>query len=220
MEPPTLTPDDELTPRPKARRVVVVVALVAAVALPSLAWARSDTGSRVAQRGADRASDGAPTAANPMDVSEAAPFDPGSPPTEPAPLRCAEFDSLTAAQIWHDDNHGRFDMSMLDSDGDGAVCTAAFPPTVPEQAPVVPPDSRWDVLAHCESKGNWSIRTGNGFYGGLQFVHTSWVEFGGLGFAERADLATRDEQIFIAERVLARQGWVAWPGCTRLLGWR
>ena len=76
----------------------------------------------------------------------------------------------------------------------------------------------WDRLAQCESSGNWSINTGNSYYGGLQFYQPTWAGFGGQQYAPRADLATREQQIAVAERVLARQGWGAWPACTRKLG--
>jgi len=72
------------------------------------------------------------------------------------------------------------------------------------------PDSTWDAVAQCESSGNWSINTGNGYYGGLQFSQSTWNAFGGRQYASRADLATRDEQIAIAEKTLAGQGWGAW----------
>jgi len=73
----------------------------------------------------------------------------------------------------------------------------------------------WDKLAQCESTGNWSINTGNGFSGGLQFTPSTWKAFGGAGVAHRA---TREQQITVAERVLAEQGWGAWPACSRKLG--
>lgn len=72
----------------------------------------------------------------------------------------------------------------------------------------------WDKVAECESTGNWSINTGNGFYGGLQFTQSTWAAFGGTEFAPRADLATKDQQIAIAEKVLAGQGPGAWPVCS------
>jgi resuscitation-promoting factor RpfA len=78
----------------------------------------------------------------------------------------------------------------------------------------------WDRLAQCESSGNWAINSGNGFYGGLQFLPATWDGFGGGAFAPRADLASREQQIIVAERVLARQGWGAWPECSRKLGLR
>ncbi|MGW5359866.1 transglycosylase family protein [Actinopolymorpha pittospori] len=76
----------------------------------------------------------------------------------------------------------------------------------------------WERLAQCESSGNWSINTGNGFYGGLQFTRSTWRAFGGLKYASRADYATKSEQIAIAEKVLDGQGWGAWPACSRKLG--
>jgi LysM repeat protein len=79
------------------------------------------------------------------------------------------------------------------------------------------PDSAWDKLAQCESGGNWKINTGNGYYGGLQFNPTTWRAFGGSGLPHRA---SRDEQIEVAERTLAAQGWNAWPSCSRKMGLR
>jgi LysM repeat protein len=75
----------------------------------------------------------------------------------------------------------------------------------------------WTGVAHCESGGNWSINTGNGFYGGLQFSQPTWAGFGGTSFAPRADLATPAQQVEIAEKVLAGQGIGAWPTCGKLL---
>ncbi|MEU5843515.1 transglycosylase family protein [Rhodococcus sp. NPDC047139] len=89
--------------------------------------------------------------------------------------------------------------------------------------PAVPVSSRastWDALAQCEATGNWSINTGNGFYGGLQFTQQTWAGFGGTQYAPRADLATREQQIAVAEKVQAVQGWGAWPACTSKLGLR
>jgi LysM repeat protein len=87
-------------------------------------------------------------------------------------------------------------------------------------APVASADTggtAWDKLAQCESTGNWSINTGNGFSGGLQFTPSTWRAFGGEGAAHHA---SREEQIVVAERVLAKQGWGAWPACSRKLGLR
>ncbi len=78
--------------------------------------------------------------------------------------------------------------------------------------------STWDKVAKCESTNNWNINTGNGYYGGLQFAQTTWEGFGGLKYAPRADLATKAEQIAIAEKVLAVQGDEAWPVCGDLAG--
>lgn len=70
----------------------------------------------------------------------------------------------------------------------------------------------WDRIAQCESTGNWSINTGNGYYGGLQFDSRTWLGSGGGDFAPRADLATREEQITVANRVYAQRGLQPW-GC-------
>jgi len=75
--------------------------------------------------------------------------------------------------------------------------------------------STWDKLAQCESGGNWSINTGNGYYGGLQFSLSTWKAFGGSGMPNQASKA---EQIRIATKVQASQGWGAWPACTAKLG--
>jgi resuscitation-promoting factor RpfA len=80
------------------------------------------------------------------------------------------------------------------------------------------PDSDWDRLAQCESNGDWSINTGNGYHGGLQFSASTWQAFGGGEFAPTANQASREEQIVIAERTLAGQGWGAWPACSSKLG--
>ncbi|MGW8765352.1 transglycosylase family protein [Streptomyces sp. NPDC055815] len=73
--------------------------------------------------------------------------------------------------------------------------------------------AEWDTVAQCESGGNWSINTGNGFYGGLQFTNSTWAAFGGTAYAPRADLASKAQQIAVAEKVLAGQGKGAWPSC-------
>ncbi|KUN16394.1 peptidase [Streptomyces corchorusii] len=72
----------------------------------------------------------------------------------------------------------------------------------------------WNKVAACESSGNWSVNTGNGYYGGLQFTQSTWEAYGGARFAPRADLATRAEQIAVAEKVLDGQGPGAWPVCS------
>ncbi|MFJ5927882.1 transglycosylase family protein [Kitasatospora sp. NPDC092948] len=72
----------------------------------------------------------------------------------------------------------------------------------------------WDKVAQCESGGNWSINTGNGFYGGLQFTSSTWAAFGGTAYAAQANLATKAQQIAVAEKVLASQGPGAWPVCS------
>jgi hypothetical protein len=79
-------------------------------------------------------------------------------------------------------------------------------------------DSVWDQLAQCESGGNWSINTGNGYYGGVQFSQSTWEGVGGLKYAPRADLASREQQIAAAEVLLQSSGWGAWPACSSQLG--
>lgn len=84
-------------------------------------------------------------------------------------------------------------------------------------APAVPGGSVWDRLAKCESGGNWSINTGNGYYGGLQFSKSSWNAVGGTGLPHQH---SRETQIAFAEKLKAKQGWGAWPACSRKLGLR
>lgn len=92
----------------------------------------------------------------------------------------------------------------------GAAACGASLPAIASAAP----DSAWDALAECESSGDWGINTGNGYYGGVQFSASTWDAFGGEEYAADAHLATREQQIAIAERVLAGQGWGAWPTCS------
>ena len=75
--------------------------------------------------------------------------------------------------------------------------------------------STWDSLAQCESGGNWATNTGNGYTGGLQFSDSTWAAYGGTGSAANA---SRDQQIAVAEKVQASQGWGAWPSCAAQLG--
>jgi hypothetical protein len=79
-------------------------------------------------------------------------------------------------------------------------------------------DEQWDNVARCESGGNWHINTGNGYYGGLQFTQGTWMNYGGSQYASRADLASREAQMAIANKVLASQGWGAWPVCSHYAG--
>lgn len=79
-------------------------------------------------------------------------------------------------------------------------------------------DTVWDRVAMCESTGSWSINTGNGYYGGLQFSFQTWKGFGGQKYAYTADRATKGQQIEIAQKVLRVQGPGAWPVCSRRAG--
>ncbi|QTD98985.1 transglycosylase family protein [Streptomyces cyanogenus] len=73
--------------------------------------------------------------------------------------------------------------------------------------------AEWDKVAQCESGGNWSINTGNGYYGGLQFSASTWAAYGGTAYAPQANQASKAQQIAVAEKVLAAQGKGAWPVC-------
>ncbi|KRD17317.1 MULTISPECIES: transglycosylase family protein [unclassified Streptomyces] len=73
--------------------------------------------------------------------------------------------------------------------------------------------SEWDAVAQCESGGDWSINTGNGYYGGLQFSSSTWAAYGGTQYASQANQASKAQQIAIGEKVLAGQGKGAWPVC-------
>ncbi|MEQ3551872.1 transglycosylase family protein [Pseudonocardia nematodicida] len=97
----------------------------------------------------------------------------------------------------------------------GAVLGAPLLAVAPAQAAT---DATWDALAQCESGGDWSINTGNGYHGGLQFSPTTWTAFGGGEYAPTAYQASREQQIAVAENVLAGQGWNAWPSCSKQVG--
>jgi uncharacterized protein YabE (DUF348 family) len=84
-------------------------------------------------------------------------------------------------------------------------------------APVATGGLNWDAVAKCESGGNWSINTGNGYYGGLQFNYSTWLSNGGGAYAPRADLATRDQQIAIATKLYQARGSSPWPVCGKRL---
>ena len=103
--------------------------------------------------------------------------------------------------------HARFALGLTAA---GVAGTAALlGPASAAQASSV----NWDAIAQCESGGNWSINTGNGFYGGLQFTKGTWRAYGGAKYASTANKASRSEQISIAEKVLRGQGIGAWPVC-------
>ena len=108
----------------------------------------------------------------------------------------------------------------------GAVNTTGLEPreylwmTGELSRPSSPTTTVWDRLVLCEASGRWNANTGNGFQGGLQFTPSTWRGHGGNQFASAAHLATREQQIVVAERVLKTQGWAAWPACSRRLGLR
>lgn len=130
--------------------------------------------------------------------------------------------------IWHTGTHGNPGATLaVQGDGnivvykaDGTVAWAAkhWPPKPP---PPPPAPTRaygvWDRLAKCESGGNWSINTGNGYYGGLQFNLSTWHSNGGSGYPH---YHSRDEQIRVAEVLHSRRGFQPWPACSKKLGLR
>jgi len=97
----------------------------------------------------------------------------------------------------------------------GAMVAAPFAMTMPANAAS---ESTWDAVAQCESGGNWSINTGNGYYGGLQFSASTWSAYGGTSYASNAAQASKSQQIAVAERVLQAQGPGAWPVCSKKAG--
>ena len=93
------------------------------------------------------------------------------------------------------------------------ACALPANSPAPVQAAASSDGANWAAIAACESGGNWSTNTGNGFYGGLQFTQQTWVAYGGGQYAGSANLATQAQQIAVAQRVLAAQGIGAWPVC-------
>ncbi|WP_372495533.1 transglycosylase family protein [Saccharopolyspora soli] len=99
----------------------------------------------------------------------------------------------------------------------GSAPMAAASPSAGE--PPIPRSNVWDLLARCESGGNWAANTGNGYYGGLQFSRGTWAAHGGEQFSRYPHRASREQQIVIAEALRADQGgYGAWPACARKLG--
>ncbi|MFF7638402.1 transglycosylase family protein [Kitasatospora sp. NPDC008050] len=100
----------------------------------------------------------------------------------------------------------------------GALAVLPVAGLVTATASSAAPASTWDKVAQCEATGNWSIDSGNGFYGGLQFTSSTWAAFGGTQYAAQANQATAAQQIAIGEKVLAAQGPGAWPICSAKAG--
>jgi resuscitation-promoting factor RpfB len=138
-----------------------------------------------------------------MNMSRSVVQDPGAPGTQ---------DIVYSVLSVNGRETGRMPVSnnVLTPARDSVLRVGAKPGT---EVPNVTRGSAWDALAQCEAGGNWAINTGNGFYGGVQFNQNTWEGNGGLRYAPRADLATREEQIAIAEVTRVRQGWGAWPVC-------
>lgn len=95
----------------------------------------------------------------------------------------------------------------------GVTGAAVAAPLIATTSASAATTAEWDAVAQCESGGNWSINTGNGYSGGLQFSPSTWAAYGGTAFASSADQASKAQQIQIAEKVLAGQGKGAWPSC-------
>jgi uncharacterized protein YabE (DUF348 family) len=145
-----------------------------------------------------------------MNMSRQVVEDPGAPGTQDVTFAVAKVNGVET---------GRLPVAnvVIAPARDGVLRVGAKPGT---EVPPVANGSTWDALASCEAGGNWAINTGNGFYGGVQFDQNTWERQGGLRYAARADLATREEQIAIATVTQARQGWGAWPVCSGRIGAR
>ncbi|WP_299563095.1 resuscitation-promoting factor [uncultured Mycolicibacterium sp.] len=134
--------------------------------------------------------------------------DPGAPGTQEITFAVSKVNGVET---------GRMPVAnvILEPAREGVLRVGAKPGT---EVPPVKDLHLWEALAQCEAGGNWSINTGNGYYGGVQFDQNTWERNGGLRYAPRADLATKEEQIAIAEVTRARQGWGAWPVCSGRVG--
>ncbi|WP_198938138.1 resuscitation-promoting factor [Mycobacterium sp. IS-836] len=145
-----------------------------------------------------------------MNVSRQVVEDPGAPGTQDVTYAVATVNGVET---------GRIPVAnvVITPSHESVVRVGTKPGT---DVPPVIDGSIWDAIAGCEAGGNWAINTGNGYYGGVQFDQGTWERNGGLRFASRADLATREEQIAIAEVTRERQGWGAWPVCSGRAGAR
>ncbi|WP_442363035.1 transglycosylase family protein [Mycobacterium sp.] len=145
-----------------------------------------------------------------MNVSRQVVEDPGSPGTQDVTFAVALVNGVETGRL-------PIANTVIAPARDAVVRVGTKPGT---DVPPVSNGSIWDAIAGCEAGGNWAINTGNGYYGGVQFDQSTWERNGGLRFAGRADLATREEQIAIAEVTRERQGWGAWPVCSGRAGAR
>ncbi|OMC42675.1 Resuscitation-promoting factor RpfB [Mycobacterium sp. IS-2888] len=145
-----------------------------------------------------------------MNVSRQVVEDPGAPGTQDVTYAVATVNGVET---------GRIPVAnvVITPSRESVVRVGTKPGT---DVPPVIDGSIWDAIAGCEAGGNWAINTGNGYYGGVQFDQGTWERNGGLRFASRADLATREEQIAVAEVTRERQGWGAWPVCSGRAGAR
>ncbi len=143
-----------------------------------------------------------------MNMSRQVVVDPGTPGTQDVTFAVATVNGVQTGQL-------PVANVVITPARDAVVRVGAKPGT---EVPPVSDGATWDALSSCEAGGNWARNSGNGFFGGVQFDQGTWERSGGLRYAPRADLATREEQIAIAEVTRARQGWGAWPACSARLG--
>lgn len=138
------------------------------------------------------------------------------PPVQPDPVEAVGYD------FTHNAGRALADLEVFLHSVTTTSPARSAPPAAGPAAPTSSGD-RWDQLAQCETGGNWAANTGNGYGGGLQFAHTSrwstWLSYGGGDYAAHPWDASKEQQIDIAEKVLASSGWRAWPGCSRKFGW-
>jgi len=145
-----------------------------------------------------------------MNISREVVEDPGAPGTQDVTFAVATVNGVETGRL-------PIANTVITPAREAVVRVGTKPGT---DVPPVSDGSIWDAIAGCEAGGNWAINTGNGYYGGVQFDQSTWARNGGLRFAPRADLATREEQIAIAEVTRQRQGWGAWPVCSGRAGAR
>ena len=147
----------------------------------------------------------------------------------PDVVNAGETVRIPSAEEELPDRFGQLQAQQAAAAQAAAAVQVAPQQTYQQQAPVQQPvaaapapanGSTWDTIAQCESGGNWAINTGNGYSGGLQFHPQTWTGHGGGEYAPSAAGATREQQIAVAERVLASQGWGAWPSCSAKAGLR
>ena len=143
-----------------------------------------------------------------MNMSREVVEDPGSPGTQDVTFAVATVNGVETGRLPVANN-------VITPAREAVVRVGTRPGT---EVPPVSNGSVWDAIAGCEAGGNWAINSGNGYYGGVQFDQGTWERNGGLRFAPRADLATREEQIAVAEVTRQRQGWGAWPVCSGRAG--
>ncbi len=116
--------------------------------------------------------------------------------------------------------HAEAEAAAAAAEAQAAAAAAEAEAEAAAVAQTAAPGWPWSQLVQCEASGNWQIANGNGYYGGLQFAHSTWVSYGGQAYAGYAHQATPAQQVEIAERVVASHGgsYGAWPGCRAKLG--